>query len=188
MNILFSRFNKVVRPAIKTGFNFTLPKPQFMLNDIRGMANHRHKKMIKMAKGYRGRANRCYTVAKQRVYKALQYAYVGRKLKKRDFRKLWIQRINAASRIYGIAYNSLIFGMTKTNIILNRKVLADIAISEPLSFRAVLEVVRREIPMRAPLGKRASPCDRVLLGVGGRKGKKNGDDEEEEEEGVQECL
>jgi len=83
------------------------------------------------------------------------------KLKKRDFRKLWIQRINAASRLYGVAYNSLIFGMSKTNIKLNRKVLADIAISEPLSFRSVVEVVKSEVSLNPPLGKRAGPCDRV---------------------------
>eukprot|EP01036_Dinobryon_divergens_P030989 gene30989-40319_t len=108
----------------------------------RTFANHKHKKMIKLAKGYRGRANRCFKIAKHRVMKARQYAYVGRKLKKRDFRKLWIQRINAGSRMYGLPYNRLIGQLNKSAIILNRKVLADLAVTEPLSFKSVVEVAK----------------------------------------------
>lgn len=179
----------------------------------RGMANHRHKKVLKLAKGYRGRANRCFTVAKQRVDKARQYAYVGRKvrqnhasveyvnkqplfcsslffscshfspvltfcsfllspqfchlhvcmslppslrqLRKREFRTLWIQRLNASTRMYGTPYSLFINALNNcgpetqspspsSDVHLNRKVLADLAISEPLSFRSVLEVVKQD--------------------------------------------
>ena len=108
----------------------------------RGMANHRHKKVIKLAKGYRGRANRVYSIAYHRVQKARQYAYRDRKVKKRDFRSLWIQRINAGARIYGITYSTFINSMASAKIVLNRKVLADIAVTEPLSFRSVVEVAK----------------------------------------------
>eukprot|EP00603_Paraphysomonas_imperforata_P009315 CAMPEP_0114431564 /NCGR_PEP_ID=MMETSP0103-20121206/10673_1 /TAXON_ID=37642 ORGANISM="Paraphysomonas imperforata, Strain PA2" /NCGR_SAMPLE_ID=MMETSP0103 /ASSEMBLY_ACC=CAM_ASM_000201 /LENGTH=125 /DNA_ID=CAMNT_0001601149 /DNA_START=169 /DNA_END=546 /DNA_ORIENTATION=+ len=115
------------------------------------MANHRHRKVLKLAKGYRGRANRCFTVAKQRVDKARQYAYVGRKLRKREFRSLWIQRLNASTRMYGTPYNVFINSLNncgpveaESDIILNRKVLADLAVNEPLSFRSVLEVVKQD--------------------------------------------
>ena len=108
----------------------------------RGMANHRHKKVIKLAKGYRGRANRVYSIAYHRVQKARQYAYRDRKVKRRDFRSLWIQRINAGARIYGITYSTFINSMAGANIVLNRKVLADIAVTEPLSFRSVVEVAK----------------------------------------------
>ena len=108
----------------------------------RGMANHRHKKVIKLAKGYRGRANRVYSIAYHRVQKARQYAYRDRKVKKRDFRSLWIQRINAGARIYGLTYSALINSMVSAKIVLNRMVLADMAMTEPLSFRSVVEVVK----------------------------------------------
>jgi large subunit ribosomal protein L20 len=87
----------------------------------RSMANHRHKKIIKLTKGYRGRVN-CYSVGLRRVWKARQYAYVGRKLKKRDARSLWILRINAGSRIYGMKYNNMIHLMNQSGVQLNRKV------------------------------------------------------------------
>ena len=105
------------------------------------MANHRHKKYIKLAKGYRGRTN-IISVAYRRVQKARQYAYRDRKAKKRDFRKLWIQRINAGSRIYGIPYSKLTNRLLCSNIKLNRKVLSDLAMTEPLSFRSIVEVAK----------------------------------------------
>ena len=108
----------------------------------RGMANARHKKMIKLAKGYRGRANRCFTVALHRVNKARQYAYRDRKVQKREIRSLWIQRLNASSRLYGMPYNRLIHQLNASSIQLNRKVLADIAVTEPLSFKSVVEVAK----------------------------------------------
>ena len=109
---------------------------------IRGMANARHKKIVKMAKGYRGRANRCFTVALHRVNKAKQYAYRDRKVQKRNARTLWIQRINAGVRLHGMNYNHFINRLHLGNVHLNRKVLADMAITEPLSFKSVVEVAR----------------------------------------------
>lgn len=108
---------------------------------FRGLANHRHKKVLKLAKGFRGRSSRCYTVAYHRVQKARQYAYRDRKVKRREFRKLWIQRINAGTRMYGVTYSLFINTMARANVQLNRKVLADMAMTEALSFRSVLEVV-----------------------------------------------
>jgi len=109
---------------------------------VRGMANHRRKKMVKLAKGYRGRAH-LYSVAVQRVHKARQYAYRDRKVKKRDFRSLWIQRINAGCRQYNyFPYSVFMNKLRVTNVQLNRKVLADMAVTEPLSFRSVLEVAK----------------------------------------------
>mmetsp|Transcript_31318 Transcript_31318/g.29858 ORF Transcript_31318/g.29858 Transcript_31318/m.29858 type:complete len:144 (+) Transcript_31318:164-595(+) len=112
------------------------------LNVVRDFANHRHKKVIKLAKGYRGRANRCYSVAFHRLQKARQYMYRDRKVRKRDWRKLWIQRINASSRMYGLPYSLLINGLGRSNITLNRKILADLAVTEPLSFKAIVEVAK----------------------------------------------
>jgi large subunit ribosomal protein L20 len=108
----------------------------------RGMANARHKKIVKMAKGYRGRANRCFTVALHRVNKAKQYAYRDRKVQKRNARTLWIQRINAGVRLHGMKYNHFINRLHLGNVQLNRKVLADIAVTEPLSFKSVVEVAK----------------------------------------------
>jgi len=128
---------------------------------VRGMANHRHKKVIKLAKGFRGRANRVYSVAYHRVQKARQYQYRDRKVKKRDFRSLWIQRINAGARIYGLTYSALINSMSAANVVLNRKVLADIAATEPLSFKSVVEVVRQATASagrsKGPSTPKASP-------------------------------
>jgi len=107
---------------------------------VRGMANKRHKKTIKLAKGFKGRANRIYSVAKPRVNRARVYAFRDRKVKKRDFRKLWIQRINAACRIYGHKYSYFINNLLQSNIEINRKVLADLAVNEPLSFKSVVYV------------------------------------------------
>ena len=106
----------------------------------RGVTTHaRHKKIIKMAKGYRGRSKNCYRIALRRVEKALQYAYRDRKTKKRDFRGLWIQRINAGAREYGITYSSFINGLNKAGIEVNRKMLADLAVLEPNGFKAIVE-------------------------------------------------
>ena len=129
-----------LRMTMCTQLNSMMNATQFMMS--RGMANQKHKKIIKLAKGYRGRANRCYTVALPRVRKARQYAYRDRKVQKRMARSLWIQKINAGARLYGMPYSHMIRGMAEKNIELNRKVLADMAVSEPLSFRSVLDVSR----------------------------------------------
>lgn len=104
----------------------------------RGVTTHaRHKKIIKMAKGYRGRAKNCYRVAIEKVEKALRYAYRDRRNKKRDFRALWIQRINAAARLNGLTYSEFMHGLKKAEINLDRKVLSDLAITSPESFAEI---------------------------------------------------
>lgn len=106
----------------------------------RGVTKHaRHKKVIKMAKGYRGRSKNCYKIAKRRVEKALQYQYRDRRNRKRDFRRLWIQRINAAVREHGLTYAQFMGGLAKTDIEIDRKVLSDLAIHEPKSFAAIVK-------------------------------------------------
>ena len=105
----------------------------------------RHKKVIKMAKGFRGRAKNCYRIAKNRVEKSLQHAYVGRKLKKRDVRKKWIVALNAATREHGMNYSLFMHGLKNANVELNRKVLAELAVSEPYTFKSILMTSQSEI-------------------------------------------
>ncbi|GAB2536481.1 50S ribosomal protein L20 [Rufibacter soli] len=97
---------------------------------------------MKMAKGYFGRRKNVWTVAKNAVEKGLLYAYRDRKAKKRDFRALWIQRINAAARMNGLSYSQLMGGLKKANINLNRKVLADLALNHPEAFTGIVEKVK----------------------------------------------
>ncbi|HAI76916.1 MAG TPA: 50S ribosomal protein L20 [Microscillaceae bacterium] len=102
----------------------------------------RRKKVLKLAKGYFGRRKNVWTVAKNAVEKGLQYAYRDRKVKKRNFRALWIQRINAGVRQYGLSYSTFIGKLAKANVTLNRKVLADLAMNHPEAFKAVVEKVK----------------------------------------------
>lgn len=112
----------------------------------RGTTTHaRHKKVLKLAKGYRGRSKSCYRIALQRVEKALQYAYRDRRTRKRDFRALWIQRINAGVREYGLTYSRFINGLTKAGIEVDRKVLADLAVREPLAFKAIVDQAQKAL-------------------------------------------
>ena len=97
-------------------------------------AKKRHKKVLKLAKGYVGARSKVYKVAKQSVMKALDYAYIGRKQKKRDFRRLWITRISAACKRNGINYSQFMNGLKKANITLNRKMLSEIAINDSAAF------------------------------------------------------
>ncbi len=99
----------------------------------------RHKKVLKMARGYRGRGHKSYRVALERVEKALQYAYRDRRTRKRDFRSLWIQRINAAAREHGLTYSRLMHGLGLAEVGIDRKVLADIAVREPEAFKAIVD-------------------------------------------------
>lgn len=99
----------------------------------------KRRKIMKRAKGYFGGKSKLYRVARQAVMKSGQYAYVGRKLKKRDFRRLWIARIGAAARANDMSYSRLMFGLKSANIDLNRKVLADMAISDTAGFTALCE-------------------------------------------------
>lgn len=101
----------------------------------------RRKKVMKLAKGYFGRRKNVWTVAKNAVEKGLKYAYVGRKHKKREFRGLWIQRINAAVRQHDLSYSKFIGQLKQANITLNRKVLADLAMNHPEAFNAVVQKV-----------------------------------------------
>ncbi len=103
------------------------------------IARARHKKIIKKAKGYYGARRNVYRVAKQAVIKAGQYAYRDRRNRKREFRALWITRINAASRMHGLSYSRLIDGLKKSAIEIDRKVLADIAVFDPEGFGAIAE-------------------------------------------------
>jgi large subunit ribosomal protein L20 len=106
----------------------------------RGVTAHaRHKKVLKAAKGYYGRRKNTIRIAKQAVEKAGQYAYRDRKAKKRTFRSLWIQRINAATRQHGMNYGSFINGLTKAGIEVDRKVLSDLAINQPEAFKVLVD-------------------------------------------------
>ena len=102
----------------------------------------RRKKVLKMAKGYFGARKNVYTVAKNAVEKGLQYAYIGRKLRKRQFRSLWIMRINAAARQHGMSYSKFMGKLSKSGIELNRKVLADLAMNHPEAFKAVVDKIK----------------------------------------------
>lgn len=108
------------------------------------ISKNRHKKIIKMAKGYRGRANNCFRIAIERVEKALQYAYRDRRNRKRDFRGLWIQRINAAARKHGMIYSSLINAMKKAGMDIDRKMLAELAVNHPENFSHLIEQIKKQ--------------------------------------------
>lgn len=105
----------------------------------------RRKRILKLAKGYRGAKSKQFRTAKQAVMKSLQYAYVGRKLKKRDFRRLWIARINAAARINGMSYSQFMYGLKLSNINLNRKVLADMAINDAEGFSQLVDAAKQKV-------------------------------------------
>ena len=106
----------------------------------RGVTTHaRHKEMVKRGKSYRGRASTNFRVAIEKVEKALQYAYRDRKAKKREFRALWIQRINAGARAHGLTYSQFIAGIKKAGIAMDRKVMADLAAREPAAFDALVK-------------------------------------------------
>ena len=103
----------------------------------------RHKKVLKQAKGYYGAKHYRYRMAKQAVMKSGNYAYVGRKDKKSNFRKLWIARINAAARMNGTTYSKLIAGLKKANVTINRKMLSEIAINDPKAFTELAEIAKK---------------------------------------------
>ena len=116
----------------------------------RGVTAHaKHKKVYKAAKGFRGRRKNTIRAAKAAVDKAGQYAFRARKLKKRTFRALWIQRLNAAVRPFGLNYSRFIDGLSKSGVMVDRKVLSDLAISEPAAFEAIVEKVKAALPKAA---------------------------------------
>lgn len=112
----------------------------------------RHKKIIKLAKGFRGRTKNCFRIAVEKVYKSLQFAYRDRRNRKRDFRSLWIQRINAGVRTYGLTYSQFIHGLALAGITVDRKVLSNMAIQEPEAFKVVVESAKEALA-QAPVAK-----------------------------------
>jgi large subunit ribosomal protein L20 len=106
----------------------------------RGTTGHaRHKKILDLARGYRGRNSTSFRIALEKVEKALQYAYRDRRVRKRSFRRLWIQRINAGARLHGLTYSQFMNGLSRAGIEIDRKVLSDLAVREPEAFKALVE-------------------------------------------------
>ncbi len=114
---------------------------------IKGAINARkkHKKVLKLAKGYFGAKSKQYKAANQAVMKSMRYAYVGRKLKKRDFRSLWITRINAEARVNGMSYSRLINGLKLAGVQVNRKILADMAVNDKPAFAGMISVAKKKL-------------------------------------------
>ena len=108
-------------------------------------AKKRHNRVLKLAKGYRGARSKQYRVAKQSVMRALTSSYAGRKERKRQFRQLWIARINAASRLNGLSYSKFMYGLKQAEVELNRKVLADMAVNDPAGFATLAEVAKSKL-------------------------------------------
>ncbi len=106
---------------------------------------NRHRKILKLAKGFRGTRSKLFTVANQAVMKSLKYAYRDRRNRKRDFRRLWITRINAAARQHGLSYSQFAYGLKRANITLNRKILADIAVRDKAAFAKIADQVKQQL-------------------------------------------
>ncbi|MCL6560478.1 MAG: 50S ribosomal protein L20 [Firmicutes bacterium] len=109
------------------------------------VSRHRHKKILKLARGYRGAKSKLYRVAKQQVMKSPTYAYRDRKARKREFRKLWIARINAAARMNGITYSRLMNGLKQAGVDINRKLLADMAVNDLQGFGKLVEMAKGKL-------------------------------------------
>lgn len=109
------------------------------------ISKNRHKKILKLAKGYRGRAKNCFSIAVEKVEKGLQYSYRDRRNRKRDFRGLWIQRINAAAREHGMIYSQFIGGLIKAEIAVDRKILADLAVHNPEAFADMVVQAKKAV-------------------------------------------
>ena len=106
-------------------------------------AHKKRRKVLKLAKGYFGAKSKQYRAAKEQVARSLRYAYIGRKLRKREFRRLWITRINAAARLNGMSYSTFIAGLKKQNIEVNRKMLADLAVNDAEGFAKLVELAKQ---------------------------------------------
>ena len=106
-------------------------------------AHKKRRKVLKLAKGYWGSKSKQYRTASEQVRRSLRYAYTGRKLRKRDFRRLWITRINAAARLSGMSYSTFINGLKKKNIEVNRKMLADLAVNDAAAFAKLVEIAKQ---------------------------------------------
>ncbi|GLG01536.1 large subunit ribosomal protein L20 [Alicyclobacillus sacchari] len=109
------------------------------------VTRRRHKKILKLARGYRGSKHTLFRTAKQQVMKSLMYAYRDRRVRKRDFRRLWIQRINAAARSNGLSYNKFMYGLKLAGIEVNRKMLADLAVTDGAAFTQLVNVAREKL-------------------------------------------
>ncbi len=114
---------------------------------IKGGVNRRkkHNRVLKMARGYRGARSKQYRVAKQSVMRALKSSYAGRKERKRQFRQLWIARINAGARLNGLSYSRFMYGLKQAGVDLNRKILADMAVNDPEGFASLVELAKTKI-------------------------------------------
>ncbi|NLK51556.1 MAG: 50S ribosomal protein L20 [Syntrophomonadaceae bacterium] len=112
------------------------------------VAHRRHKKVLKLARGYRGAKSRWYRLASQQLLKSYSYAYAHRKDRKNDFRKLWIARINAAARLNGLSYSRLMFGLRQAGIEINRKMLADLAVNDLPAFGKLVDVAKENLGAR----------------------------------------
>lgn len=108
-------------------------------------ARRRHKKVLKLARGYRGAKSKLFRVANQQVMKSLNYSYIHRKMRKRDFRKLWITRINAASRMHGLSYNKFMNGLKKAGVGVNRKMLAELAVNDSEAFGKMVDLAKQNL-------------------------------------------
>ena len=106
-------------------------------------AHKKRRKIMKLAKGYYGSKSKQYRAASEQVRRSLRYAYIGRKLRKRDFRSLWIARINAAARMNGMSYSTFINGLKKQNVEVNRKMLADLAVNDATAFAKIVELAKK---------------------------------------------
>ena len=109
------------------------------------VTRRRHKKILKLARGYRGAKSKLFRVANQQVMKSLNYAYIHRRLRKRDFRQLWITRINAAARSNGLSYNRFMNGLKKAGVGVNRKMLAELAVNDAPAFSKLVELAKRNL-------------------------------------------
>jgi large subunit ribosomal protein L20 len=117
-----------------------------MVRVKRGLIKRRkHKKVLKEARGYYGSKSRSYKIAKEQLLKSMSYAYRDRKNNKRNFRRLWITRINAAARINGISYNEFINGLKKASVDINRKILSELAVSDPNAFQKLTEIAKKQL-------------------------------------------
>ncbi|ABB15018.1 MULTISPECIES: 50S ribosomal protein L20 [Carboxydothermus] len=109
------------------------------------VSRKRHKKILKLAKGYFGAKSKLFRVAKQQVMKSLMYAYRDRRARKREFRKLWITRINAAARMHGLTYSRMMNGLKKAGVEINRKMLADLAVNDKNAFAELVEIAKKNL-------------------------------------------
>ena len=128
-------------------------------------AKKKHNRVLKLAKGYRGARSKQYRTAKQAVMRALTSSYAGRKEKKRQFRQLWIARINAAARLNGLSYSKFMFGLKAANIDMNRKMLADIAVNDAKDFKTLCDVAKKALDKEAKKAEKAAAKAEVAEAV-----------------------